>query len=96
MSCSVPIWEDEGRYGLDEKGMLPALRLTQAEAMAVFLSARLMARYSDGYDPDLAAAFQKLATGLPGHPRRPRPADLRPDLPAGAPTTQRAGRSASG
>ena len=33
--------------------------------MAVFLSARLMARYSDGYDPDLAAAFQKLASGLP-------------------------------
>lgn len=61
----IPIWEDDGRYGLDEKGLLPALRLTQAEAMAVFLSARLMARYSDGYDPDLAAAFQKLASGLP-------------------------------
>lgn len=61
----VPIWEEEGRYGLDEKGLLPALRLTQAEAMAVFLSARLMARYADAYDPDLAAAFQKLASGLP-------------------------------
>jgi proteasome accessory factor B len=61
----IPIWEDGGRYGLDVKGLLPALRLTQAEAMAVFLSARLMARYSDAYDPDLAAAFQKLASGLP-------------------------------
>ena len=61
----IPIWENDGRYGLDEKGLLPALRLTQAEAMAVFLSARLMARYADAYDPDLAAAFQKLATGLP-------------------------------
>ncbi len=61
----IPIWEDGGRYGLDEKGLLPALRLTQAEAMAVFLSARLMARYADAYDPDLAAGFQKLATGLP-------------------------------
>jgi predicted DNA-binding transcriptional regulator YafY len=61
----IPIWEDGGKYGLDEKGLLPALRLTQAEAMAVFLSARLMARYSDAYDPDLAAAFQKLASGLP-------------------------------
>jgi proteasome accessory factor B len=61
----IPIWEDDGRYGLDERGLLPALRLTQAEAMAVFLSARLMARYADAYDPDLAAAFQKLATGLP-------------------------------
>jgi predicted DNA-binding transcriptional regulator YafY len=61
----LPIWEDGGRYGIDEKGLLPALHLTQAEAMAVFLSARLMARYSDDYDPDLAAAFQKLASGLP-------------------------------
>ncbi len=61
----LPIWEDDGRYGIDEKGLLPALHLTQAEAMAVFLSARLMARYSDDYDPDLAAAFQKLASGLP-------------------------------
>jgi len=33
--------------------------------MAVFLSARLMARYADGYDPDLGAAFQKLAAALP-------------------------------
>jgi len=61
----LPIWEDGGRYGLEEHGLLPALRLTQAEAMAVFLSARLMARYADAYDPDLAAAFQKLASGLP-------------------------------
>ena len=61
----LPIWEADGRYGIDEKGLLPALHLTQAEAMAVFLSARLMARYSDDYDPDLAAAFQKLASGLP-------------------------------
>jgi proteasome accessory factor B len=61
----LPIWEADGRYGIDEKGLLPALHLTQSEAMAVFLSARLMARYSDDYDPDLAAAFQKLASGLP-------------------------------
>jgi proteasome accessory factor B len=33
--------------------------------MAVVLSARLMARYADKYDPDLAAAFQKLEAGLP-------------------------------
>ena len=79
----IPIWEDGGRYGLDEKGLLPALRLTQAEAMAVFLSARLMARYSDAYDPDLAAAFQKLAVGAARGARRPRPADVRPALPAG-------------
>ena len=61
----IPIWQVDGRFGLEERGLLPALRLTQAEAMAAFLSARLMARYADSYDPDLAAAFRKLATGLP-------------------------------
>src|SRR5919198_907844 len=33
--------------------------------MAVVLSARLMVRYADKYDPDLAAAFEKLEEGLP-------------------------------
>ena len=53
------------RWGVDEGALLPALRLTREEAMAVFLSARLMARYADEYDPDLGAAFQKLAEALP-------------------------------
>ena len=33
--------------------------------MAVVLSARLMVRYADKYDPDLAAAFEKLEEVLP-------------------------------
>ncbi len=33
--------------------------------MAVVLSARLMVRYADKYDPDLAAAFEKLEAVLP-------------------------------
>jgi proteasome accessory factor B len=61
----VPVWSGEGRWGVDRKGFLPPLKLTRAEAMAVFLSSRLMARYADGYDPDLGAAFQKLADALP-------------------------------
>ena len=32
--------------------------------MAVVLSARLMVRYADKYDPDLAAAFEKLEDQL--------------------------------
>ena len=62
----VPVWADGGRWGIDqEKAFLPPLKLTQAEAMAVVLSARLMVRYADKYDPDLAAAFEKLSVGLP-------------------------------
>ena len=42
--------------------------------MAVVLSARLMVRYADKYDPDLAAAFEKLGGGpAAGAPRARRP-----------------------
>ncbi len=61
----IPLWSDGGRWGVEARGLLPPLHLTLAEATAVFLSARLMARYADDYDPDLGGAFQKLAAGLP-------------------------------
>jgi proteasome accessory factor B len=62
----VPVWADAGRWGIDQdKAFLPPLKLTQGEAMAVVLSARLMVRYADKYDPDLASAFEKLEQGLP-------------------------------
>lgn len=61
----LPLWADGGRWGIEDRAFLPAFRLTRAEAMAVFLAARLMARYADAHDPDLAAAFQKLGEALP-------------------------------
>lgn len=61
----IPLWSEKGRWGVADQAFLPPLRLTLQEAMAVFLSARLMTRYADKYDPNLAAAFQKLEEGLP-------------------------------
>jgi proteasome accessory factor B len=61
----VPVWSEGGKWGVAADAFLPPLKLTRAEAMAVFLSARLMVRYADEYDADLAAAFQKMAGGLP-------------------------------
>lgn len=62
----VPVWADGGLWGIDQdKAFLPPLKLTQGEAMAVVLSARLMVRYLDKYDPELASAFEKLEQGLP-------------------------------
>lgn len=61
----IPLWADGGLWGISDRAFLPAFRLTRAEAMAVFLAARLMARYADSHDPDLAAAFQKLGEALP-------------------------------
>jgi len=61
----MPLWSDAGSWGVDAEAFLPPLKLTRSEAMAVVLSARLMVRYADKYDPDLAAAFEKLAEILP-------------------------------
>ena len=61
----LPTWSEDGKWGILEGAFLPPLKLTLSEAMAVFLGARLMVRYTDKYDPDLASAFEKLAAALP-------------------------------
>jgi predicted DNA-binding transcriptional regulator YafY len=61
----IAVWSEDGKWGLADEGFLPPLKLTLDEAMAVVLSARLMVRYADKYDPDLAAAFEKLGGVLP-------------------------------
>jgi proteasome accessory factor B len=61
----VAVWSESGLWGVVGDEFLPPLKLTLDEAMAVVLSARLMVRYADKYDPDLASAFQKLEEGLP-------------------------------
>lgn len=62
----IPVWSDgHGTWGVEGAGFLPPLKLTLDEAMAVVVAARLMTRYADTYDPDLAGAFQKLEAGLP-------------------------------
>jgi proteasome accessory factor B len=61
----MPLWSEGGRWGVDADAFLPPLKLTRSEAMAVVLSARLMVRYADKYDPDLASAFEKLGEILP-------------------------------
>lgn len=70
----VPLWSEGGKWGVQPGAFLPAMRLTLQEAMAVFLAARLMTRYTDRFDPSLASAFSKLEAGLPdalhGHVER--------------------------
>jgi predicted DNA-binding transcriptional regulator YafY len=61
----IKTWSADGQWGVVSEAFLPPLKLTLDEAMAVVLSARLMVRYADKYDPDLAAAFEKLEDVLP-------------------------------
>jgi predicted DNA-binding transcriptional regulator YafY len=65
----IPLWDDDAvsppRYGIIAGYYLPPIHLTLDDALALFLAARLLARYADGYDPHIAQALAKLAGILP-------------------------------
>jgi len=61
----VPLWQEGNRYGVLEGYFLPPLKLELNEAAALYLAARLLARYSDQQNPYIISALAKLATVLP-------------------------------
>jgi predicted DNA-binding transcriptional regulator YafY len=61
----VAVWQHEKRFGAEPTSFLPPLKLTLQEAVTLFLSTRLMARYQDRRDPHVVSAFNKLASVLP-------------------------------
>ena len=63
---AVPIFQaGRGRYGIERKFFLPPLHLSVPEAIALFLAARLIARWSDESDQVVISAFTKIASELP-------------------------------
>jgi predicted DNA-binding transcriptional regulator YafY len=60
----IPVYDDKGRWRIEESHMLPPVRLTLSEALNIFLAARLMLRYSQRYDPNVDATFTKLSLVL--------------------------------
>jgi proteasome accessory factor B len=65
LDAELPIWQDAGKWGLEEGAFLPPLALTLHEAMTLFLAARVLAKASDEHDSELIGAFVKLAEVLP-------------------------------
>jgi proteasome accessory factor B len=63
--AGLPIWADEGKFGLDREAFLQPLALTLHEATTLFLAARMLAKTSDEHDTELIGAFVKLAQILP-------------------------------
>ncbi len=61
----VPIWQDEGRFGIERTQYLTTVRLNFNEAVALYMAARLLARHSDEHNPHVVTALDKLATSLP-------------------------------
>ena len=65
LDAELPIWQEGGRWGLEDGAFLPPLALTLDEAMTLFLAARILAKASDEHDSELIGAFVKLAEVLP-------------------------------
>ncbi|MDM8000141.1 MAG: transcriptional regulator [Dehalococcoidia bacterium] len=61
----VPVYVDRGRWAVDDSHFLPPVRLTVAEALNIFLAARLMLSYSHRYDPNVESTFSLLAAAVP-------------------------------
>jgi proteasome accessory factor B len=65
LDAGLPIWNVDGRFGLEEGAFLPPLALTLPEAMAFYLAARLLSKATDELDTEIIGAFVKLAQVLP-------------------------------
>jgi predicted DNA-binding transcriptional regulator YafY len=61
----VPIWQQEGRYGLNRTRYLTTLRLSYPEAIALVLAGLLLARSLDERNPHVISALRQLAATLP-------------------------------
>ncbi|HKZ85898.1 MAG TPA: WYL domain-containing protein [Anaerolineae bacterium] len=61
----VPLWQDEGRFGIVREDYLSTVRLTLQEALSLFIAGRLLARFADERDPHIVSALTKLAGSMP-------------------------------
>jgi len=64
-AAGIPLWEEAGRYGVVAGYYLPPVHFSLEEASALYLAARLLARYSDEHNPLIVQALAKLAGALP-------------------------------
>ncbi len=64
----VPLWQGDGRFGLNRTRYLATVRLSYQEAIALVLAGLLLARTLDERNPHVIAALRRLATTLPDIP----------------------------
>lgn len=61
----IPIWQDNGHFGINRTRYLSTLHLTYHEAIALVMAGLLLSRSIDAHNPHVAAALRKLAITLP-------------------------------
>ncbi len=64
----VPLWQKDGRFGLNRTRYLATVRLSYQEAIALVLAGLLLARTLDERNPHVSSALRRLATTLPDIP----------------------------
>jgi len=62
---NVPVTQEGRRYSILPSYILPPITFSLQEAMAIFLSSRLILRQTDEKNPHIEAALKKLANALP-------------------------------
>jgi len=61
----VPVWQLDGRFGIERNGYQSTVRLNLNETVALYFAARLLAHHSDENNPHVVSALDKLAASLP-------------------------------
>ncbi len=61
----IPLWFNQGKYGVTEGHFLSPVVFSTEEAMNIFLAARLMQNLFYQYNPSIASTFMKLNTIVP-------------------------------
>jgi predicted DNA-binding transcriptional regulator YafY len=61
----VPLWQDEGRFGLNRTRYLATIRLSFHEALALVLAGLLLSRTIDERNVHVIAVLRRLATIMP-------------------------------
>lgn len=64
-SMGVPVWQLDGKFGIDRDGYQSTVRLNLNETVALYFAARLLAHHSDENNPHVVGALDKLAASLP-------------------------------
>lgn len=61
----VPVWQLDGKFGIEREGYQSTVRLNLNETVALYFAARLLAHHSDENNPHVVGALDKIAASLP-------------------------------
>lgn len=65
----IPLWVNQGKYGVSEGHFLSPIVFSTEEAMNIFMAARLMQNVTYQYNPSIVSTFAKLNTIVPAQLR---------------------------